>query len=329
MQEKPSEFELIERYLRPLASDPYAFSLTDDAAIMDVPTDKQVVVSKDLLIAGSHFFHDDAPKLIAQKAVRSNISDLISKGATPYRYCLGLAFPEAPTHAFMQDFAKGLEDDQANFGWSLIGGDTTKSPSDFMISLTAYGLCDKGQMVRRAGGNVGDSLYVSGTLGDSALGLLSRQNPDLFTQLNADDRSHLQDAYLLPQPPLGLEELITKHATASMDISDGLFSDLAHMCRARGLSAEIDQQAIPMSSAARSAISVEPCLLKTALKGGDDYQCLMAVPRAKEAVFMRACANKGLSVRKIGVLISQTEPLFRLTNGDEHFDGELDGFVHF
>ncbi|MEP3233760.1 MAG: thiamine-phosphate kinase [Hyphomicrobiales bacterium] len=329
MQDKPSEFELIERYLRPLTTDPSAFSLKDDAAILHVPDGKQLVVSKDLLIAGSHFFPDDAPKLIAQKAVRSNVSDLIAKGAKPYRYSLGLAFSKPPSHCFMEAFAEGLREDQAHYGWSLIGGDTTKSPSDFMISITAYGLCDEGRMVPRSGAKVGDQLYVSGTLGDSALGLCQRQKPEFFAQLNADDQTYLDDAYLLPQPPIGLEEAIADCASASMDISDGLFSDLAHMCRASGVSAEIDQQAIPLSLATQNAIGHEPNLTKTVLKGGDDYQCLMAVSIEQEKAFNNLCSVKGLKVRKIGVFASATEPLFRITNGSDHLDSELDGFTHF
>ena len=329
MRDKPSEFELIERYLRPLALDPSAFSLKDDAAILDVPAGKQLVVSKDLLIGGRHFFPDDAPKMIAQKAIRSNVSDLISKGAKPYRYSLGLAFSKAPSHSFMETFADGLGEDQAHYGWSLIGGDTTKGASDFMISITAYGLCDKGQMVRRAGCKVGDALYVSGTLGDSALGLCQRQKPELFAQLNADDKTYLNDAYLLPQPPKGLEEVIAKHASASMDISDGLFSDLAHMCRASGVCAEIDQQAIPLSPATQNAIAHDPSLLKTALKGGDDYQCLMAISVEQEMAFNNLCADKRLTVRKIGVFVTPTEPLFKLNNGDGYLDSELGGFTHF
>ena len=329
MQDKPSEFELIERYLRPLALDPYAFSLKDDAAILDVPAGKQLVVSKDLLIAGSHFFPDDPPKLIAQKAIRCNVSDLISKGAKPYRYSLGLAFSKVPSHSYMEAFAEGLLEDQAHYDWSLIGGDTTKSPSDFMISITAYGLCDEGQMVPRSGAKVGDQLYVSGSLGDSSLGLCLRQKPELFAELSADDKAYLDNAYLLPQPPIGFEEAIADHASASMDISDGLFSDLAHLCRANGVSAKIDQQAIPLSLAAQNAIGREPSLLKAALSGGDDYQCLMIVSGEQEAPFVNLCADKGLSVKKIGVITNATEPLFKLTNGDGDLDGELDGFTHF
>ena len=329
MQDKPSEFELIERYLRPLATDPRAFSLKDDAAILDVPSDQQLVVSKDLLIAGSHFFDGDAPKLIAQKAVRSNVSDLISKGAKPYRYSLGLAFSKPPSHSFMEAFAEGLQEDQSKYDWSLIGGDTTKSLSDFMISITAYGLCGEGKMVRRSGAKVGDQLYVSGSLGDSALGLCLRQKPELFTSLGGDAQTHVKDAYLLPQPPIGLEGAISKYASASMDISDGLFSDIAHMCRASGVSAKVDDEAIPLSDAAKSAIAAEPSLLKTALTGGDDYQCLMAVPPEQEEAFKGLCVEKSFKMQKIGVFTNLTEPLFQLTNGGEHLGGELDGFTHF
>ena len=229
----------------------------------------------------------------------------------------------------MEAFAQGLGEDQEEYGWSLIGGDTTKSPSDFMISITAYGLCDAGRMVSRAGGNVGDSLYVSGSLGDSTLGLCARQKPELFKTMSAEEHAYLDNAYLLPRPPFGLEEVIADCAAASMDISDGLFSDLAHLCRASGVSAEIDQQAIPMSAAVRNAIVAEPSLLKVALKGGDDYQCLMAVSNARNASFESQCAGKGLTVSKIGVLTNQSEPLFQLTNGGEPLDGEFDGFTHF
>ena len=134
---------------------------------------------------------------------------------------------------------------------------------------------------------------------------------------------------MLPQPPFGLEEVIAEYGVASMDISDGLFSDLAHLCRASEVSATIDQQAIPLSAAARNAIAAEPSLLEIALKGGDDYQCLMAISNAKTDAFEGRCADKGLTVSKIGVLTKQTDPLFRLTNGGEHLESKLDGFTHF
>jgi len=275
------------------------------------------------------FFPGDPPKLIAQKAVRSNVSDIISKGAKPYRYSLGLAFSTPPSHAFMEAFAKGLLEDQTHYDWSLIGGDTTKSSSDFMISITAYGLCNEGQLVKRAGAKVGDQLYVSGTLGDSALGLCLRQKPELFATLEAGALTYLTDAYLLPQPPIGLEDVIANYAQASMDISDGLFSDLAHMCGVSGVSAKIYDEAIPMSHAVQSALAAEPSLLKTALKGGDDYQCLMAISPEKEEAFQHSCADKGLKVRKIGVFTTLTEPLFQLANGGGHLESELGGFTHF
>lgn len=329
MPDHLGEFELIERYLRPLANDPNAFGLTDDAALLDVPDGKQLVVSKDVLIAGRHFFVDDPPNRIAQKALRTNVSDLIAKGATPYRFSLGLVFPKAPKAEFMDSFTSGLRADQELYGWSLIGGDTTKSLSDFMISITAYGLCDEGGMIKRAGAQPGDAVFVSGTLGDSALGLHLRRHSELFVNLTDQERTELLDAYLLPSPRHGLEKMIASYASASMDISDGLFADLAHMCQGSGVSAEIKQTAIPLSMTAEKAIKAEPELLTVALRGGDDYQCLMAVSPECEDKFLADCRTNGFKVRKIGVLVEQTDPLLKLTSEGEAINGDLAGFTHF
>ena len=329
MSSKLGEFELIARYLRSLVDDPNAFNLQDDAAVLDVPAGKQLVVSKDLLIAGSHFFPNDPPKLIAQKALRSNTSDLIAKGATPYRYSLGLAFPSAPDDIFMQAFVDGLAEDQEIYDCSLIGGDTTKSPSDLMISITAYGLCDAEAVVTRLGAMVGDSVFVTGTLGDSALGLWSRSNPNALPALGQEFKTYLDDAYLLPKPPIGIQNAISKYASASMDISDGLFSDLSHLCRTSDVSAILAQETIPLSDASLSVIQERPDLLTVALKGGDDYQCLVTVSAEHEKAFTRETSLNELSVTKIGVLTQLTDQFIRLTNNGKFIEGDFAGFTHF
>src|SRR5690606_19603926 len=168
--ERPGEFGMIARYLRPLASDPGAFGLTDDAAALAPEPGFDLVLTKDMVAAGVHFFADDPAASIARKALRVNLSDLAAKGAEPIGYLLGLALPADWTEDWMAEFSAGLAEDQKRYGLSLLGGDTVKSPDGLMLSVTAIGQVPSGGIVRRAGAQAGDLIVVSGTIGDAALG---------------------------------------------------------------------------------------------------------------------------------------------------------------
>ena len=299
--ERPNEFELIERYFAPIAA-PGAFGLLDDAACVTVPPGHDLVVSKDMLVADRHFFSHDPPALIAAKALRVNLSDLAAKGATPIGFLLGLALPEDWHVEWLEQFAAGLASDAAQFRVPLLGGDTVKAHGGMTLSITVLGSVPTGRMVRRTTARDGDVLYVTGTIGDAALGLhlLRKPLPDWATSLDDVQRHFLIDRYHRPQPRNNLAATILAHASAGMDISDGFVGDLEKLLSAAGLSATLDLADIPFSDAASQAIAVDPSLVATALTGGDDYEVLLAIPPAEEATFVEAARKISLRLTRLG-----------------------------
>jgi thiamine-monophosphate kinase len=279
---RPSEDALIARFFAPLATSAGADGLTDDAAV--VPEGEgDLVVTKDMAIANVHFFPDDPPGLIAAKALRVNLSDLAAKGAVPSGFLLGLGLPPDWTTDFLAAFAEGLGRDIAAYGCPLLGGDTVRVPGPLTLSVTAFGRAAR--TVRRRGARPGDVLCVTGTIGDGALGLAARQAerqpataPDWLRLIAPEERAHLVDRYLGPRPRVALAAAVARHATAAMDVSDGLVGDLAKMMAASGTGATVEAGSVPLSGAAAAAIALDPGLRMRALTGGDDYEILLACP---------------------------------------------------
>ena len=179
------------------------------------------------MVAGVHFFADDPPAAIARKALRVNLSDLAAKGAEPIGFALNLALPDDWTADWLAAFAAGLGEDAATYRCPLIGGDTVRTPGPLTLAITAIGAVEPGRFAARGGVRPGDRLYVTGTIGDAALGLRLRlgQGPTLADA----DRLQLLDRYLLPQPRLALAPAVARFASAGMDISDGFVGDLTKM----------------------------------------------------------------------------------------------------
>lgn len=286
--ELPAEFSLIARHFRPLAG-PGALDLSDDAAVFTPPAGRELVISADAMVAGVHFLADDPPDLVGRKLLRTNLSDMAAMGADPFGYLMTVSAPRDTPDAWFAGFAAGLAADQVEFKVSLLGGDTTSTPGPISLSLTILGSVSPGEALRRAGARPGDGIWVSGTIGDGALGLLAATG-----RLN-DPSGYLADRYRIPRPRLGL----AKHGlvSACMDVSDGLVQDLGHLCRASGLSAELEAALVPLSDAARGA-GVR--YLERCLTGGDDYELVMAVAPEIEAAFARHAQASGIPVSRIG-----------------------------
>ncbi|MDQ0471553.1 thiamine-phosphate kinase [Labrys wisconsinensis] len=311
-----SEDALIARYFAPLATLPGADGLRDDAALLTPPAGMSLVITADALVAGVHFLPDDPPETIAAKALRVNLSDLAAKGAQPYAFTLSLALPGDWTEAWLAGFAAGLGRDAEAYGFALIGGDTVKTPGPLTIAVSAFGLVPSARIPRRAGAAAGDGLYVSGTIGDGAFGLLARRRDAALAGLPAGMREALITRYRLPQPRVALAPVVLAHASAAMDISDGFVGDLAKLLRASGASAEVDLAAVPLSPAARAAIAGQPRLFEIALTGGDDYEILCAVPAAGCAAFEAQARAAGVAVARIGTITAgAAPPLFRDADG--------------
>jgi thiamine-monophosphate kinase len=296
-----AEDSLIARYFRPLATDPGAFDLTDDAAILRSSAD-ELVVTTDAIVEGVHFLSGDPPDTIARKALRVNLSDLAAKGAAPAGFVLTLAL-RAADDAWLTPFARGLGEDALMFRCPLLGGDTVSTPGPLMISITAFGRVPEGRMVRRSGAKAGDRVVVSGTIGDAALGLDILKG-GAVAALGVDEREMLIGRYRIPQPRTALAQAVRDHASAAMDVSDGLAGDLAKLCAASGVSAAIDTMSIPMSGAARASLERGIVGMETIVSGGDDYEILCTIPENRFVTFEQAAAVAGVAVTSIGTVIA-------------------------
>jgi thiamine-monophosphate kinase len=303
---RPSEDDLIARFFAPLATTAGADGLTDDAAVIPEGTG-DLVVTKDMAIAGVHFFPDDPPDLIAAKVLRVNLSDLAAKGAVPVGFLLGLGLPPDWTTDFLAAFAAGLGRDIALYDCPLLGGDTVKVPGPLTLSVTVFGRAAR--TVRRRGARPGDVLCVTGTIGDGALGLIARRAerapgtaPDWLRLLAPEERAHLVDRYLAPRPRTALAAAVACHASAAMDVSDGLVGDLAKMMAASGAGARLDAEAVPLSPAAARALAIDPGLRERILTGGDDYEVLLACPQDRLAALRDDAAKAGVPLAVIGAV---------------------------
>jgi thiamine-monophosphate kinase len=301
-----AEEQLIARYFKPLATHPGAFGLADDAAAIAPPAGCDLVLKTDGVIAGVHFFPDDPPDTVGRKVLRMNLSDLAAKGAQPLGFLLALALPQGVGEAWLAGFAGGLGEDAELFGCPLLGGDTDRTPGPISASVTAFGAVPHGAMVRRAGAAAGDRVVVTGTIGDAALGLALRRHPAASKRwgLTREQQDHLTSRYLVPQPRNAIAEILRAYASGAMDVSDGLAGDLAKLCRASGVAAEIACADVPLSDAARTALANEPALIGTIISGGDDYEILATVPEGDVAAFKQQASGVGVAVTEIGNVVA-------------------------
>ena len=312
-----AEDRLIARFFKPLATHPGALGLSDDAAFITPPPGCDLVLKTDAIIGGVHFFADDSAREVARKALRVNLSDLAAKGARPLGFLISLALPKETGEPWLTDFAEGLRADAALFVCPLFGGDTDRTPGPVTISIAMFGSVPQGTMVRRAGAKPGDRVFVSGTIGDAALALGLRKSEGSAWNLNDKQRQHLLARYLLPQPRNALAEAVRTHASAAMDISDGLAGDLAKLCRVSGVAGEIAVDRVPLSEAARAVIARASRQIDTVLTGGDDYEIVCTVPAGKAASFRAAAQAANVPVTDIGAIAAGEGAHFIAVDGRE------------
>ncbi len=298
------EDSLIARYFKPLAIDPGALGLNDDAAILKA-LGEDIVVTTDALVEGVHFLPDDPADTIAQKALRVNLSDLAAKGADPAGFVLTLALRKVD-QTWLAAFARGLGADATFFGCPLLGGDTVSTPGPLVISITAFGRVAPGKMVHRSGAKPGDQVVVTGTVGDAALGLDIQKGGRAAVALAGDavSRDMLVGRYRVPQPRNVLAPAIRAHARAAMDVSDGLAGDLAKLCAASGVSAVIEVKSIPLSNAAAKVLAAGAVGMAELISGGDDYEVLCAVPQDEFEDFAGMAQAADVAVHPIGTIIA-------------------------
>ncbi|HEX2113179.1 MAG TPA: thiamine-phosphate kinase [Alphaproteobacteria bacterium] len=321
------EFALIARYFAPLSREvPGAYSLTDDAAWVRAEPGLDWVVTSDAIVSGVHFLPDDPPDLVARKALRVNLSDLAAKGAAARFYLLDAVLPQDIEEAWIAGFASGLAADQAEYGVRLIGGDTTTTPGTLTLAITALGQVGTGRMLTRGGAREGDDVYVSGTIGDAAIGLISLRGG--LGRLSAAASGWLADRYRLPQPRTLLGPALLDLAQAAMDVSDGLVADLGHICETSGLGAVIDEPSVPLSAAAREAVQTHPALIESVLAGGDDYEILFTADPSRRVAVAELARRLELPITRIGAMRSGSGVAVIRADGSER---ALDsaGWQHF
>ncbi|MGL5361426.1 MAG: thiamine-phosphate kinase [Bosea sp. (in: a-proteobacteria)] len=315
---RPGEFALIARYFAPMAG-AGGLGLLDDAACIAPPQGHDLVITADALVADVHFFASDPPGSIARKALAVNLSDLAAKGAAPLGFVLSLALPKDWREDWLAAFAEGLAHEAGQGGCPLLGGDTVSTSGPLTLSITAFGAVPNGKMVRRAGAKPGDMMCVSGTIGDGSLGLKVHgpDKPTWVAALNVAQRNHLADRYLHPQARGLLAPLVQRHASASMDLSDGLIGDARKLLAASNVGAKIDLDLLPLSDAARAALMADPSCARLVWTGGDDYELFCAVPEKEWPAFLQGAAALGVPVTRIGIAAPSADRVQFLSGGAE------------
>ncbi|MEQ9640883.1 MAG: thiamine-phosphate kinase [Alphaproteobacteria bacterium] len=287
---RPGEFELIARLLAPIARDPAALGLLDDAAVLDVPAGRQLVATADALVADVHFRSEDPPDAIAWKALAVNLSDVAAMGGRPLGHLLTVAWPGGLATEWIEAFCAGLGVAGERWGSALLGGDTVSTPGPLSLSITALGTVPTGKALTRAGARPGDLLCVSGPIGDAALGLKR-----LKAGAGNDDPAAAK--YLRPEPRIDLGHALVGHATACLDISDGLVADAGHIAEVSKVALTIEAAKVPLSDTARAALASGEIDLGELLTGGDDYELLFTAADAPHgSAIGRVDAGEGVRV---------------------------------
>jgi thiamine-monophosphate kinase len=319
-----SEFDIIERYFTPLSRSGRpsraVLGIGDDCALIAPSPGTQLAVSSDMLVAGRHFFENVDPASLGYKSLAVNLSDLAAMGAAPLAFTLALALPSA-SEAWLEGFSSGLFRAAEEYGCELVGGDTTRGP--LTISITIFGEVPLGIALRRDGAQVGDDIWVSGSLGDAAAGLAAlRGELALTSPLREAAISRLE----MPTPRVGLGIALRGVAHAAIDISDGLLGDLGHILKRSGVGALVDVDLLPLGPTLQAQSAARAVAL--ALNGGDDYElCFTAPVDRRDAVAAAALASTCPATR-IGRITAQAGLVVVDGNGKQ-IAAPLRGFDHF
>jgi thiamine-monophosphate kinase len=314
------EFEIIARYFtRPVGDASVVLGIGDDAAVIAVAG--HVAVTVDSLVAGVHFPDGMAPHVLGYRLLAVNLSDLAAMGASP-RWCtLALTLPSVD-ELWLDGFSRGFFDLADRHGVSLVGGNMSRGP--MTLTLQLMGEVDRARLLTRGGGHVGDDVYVTGTLGDSAAGIaliLERSDAPQGSAAAA-----LKERFYRPVPRVGAGLALGGLATAAVDVSDGLLADLGHICRASGCGATIDVERVPLSAELLSLFPPQDAL-SHALGGGDDYELCFTAPPSRAEAIETALESCGTPVRRIGQLVAGQSVVCR--RDGEPFTPPVRGYRHF
>jgi len=322
-----SEFALIARYFtRPVRR--ARLGVGDDCALLAVAPGMELAVSADMLVAGIHFFPGTDPRRLGHKTLAVNLSDIAAMGAAPSGALLSIALPDAD-EAWVKVFSEGFFALADAHGVELVGGDTTRAAPGgaLVLNVTIFGEVPAGQAIRRDTAQAGDDVWVSGTLGDAALGLAALKGE---VMLAAPERAFCVARLEMPSPRVGLGLALRGVAHGMLDVSDGLAGDLAHIARASKMSARLDVDALPLSAALRG--QPRELALRCALAGGDDYELCFTAPVSARARVEAAGRSAGVAVTRIGSVLAGADaapPVGYTDAAGRPLDLKLSGYDHF
>lgn len=320
------EFGFIERIRQAVAGAPGVhLGIGDDCAVLELPPGERLLTSTDLLIEEVHFRREWTDLFrLGRKSVSVNVSDIAAMGGTPRHLYLGLGIPADLPVEELDAFISGFLSACRDYGATLVGGDTCRSPGPLLISVTVEGSAPLAEVVSRRGALPGDGIYASGTLGDSALALHRLLDGGL-----PDDASAARHHDPRAQVELGRALAKARLPSAMIDLSDGLLADLGHILEASAVGAEIEIAAIPLSPAFQSALAGAPELIELALSGGEDYQLLFTIPPAREGELAAISTALGLPLTCLGTVTAEPGRLWlrRADGGREAATAK--GFNHF
>lgn len=317
------EFDLIAKYFAQagVKRADTCVSVGDDGAVLQIREGYDLVVTTDTMVVGTHFFADVDPRSLGHKLVAVNVSDLAAMGAEPTWLSLALTLP-AIDESWLAEFAAGLHETADYYNCQLVGGDTTRGP--LSLTMMAKGQVPRGKAITRAGAQVGDYIYVTGTLGDAALGLKLVQGQH---EVSKKHQGHLLQRFHYPAARVALGQALRNIASSAMDISDGLAGDLPHILRRSGVGAYIDVNRLPLSQALKD--SCEPAqAMQLALSGGEDYELLFTVPENRRGSLDVLLSPYGVPVTCIGRITGVAGKL-ELKAGEQPFSYYHQGFQHF
>jgi thiamine-monophosphate kinase len=314
------EFEIIARYFTRATSDrDVVLGIGDDAAVLAV--DGHVAVTVDTLVAGVHFPDGMAPHLLGHRLMAVNLSDLAAMGARPRWSTLALTMPSAD-ELWLDGFSRGLFELADRYGVSLVGGNLSRGP--LALTMQLMGTVEPKNLLTRGGGHVGDDIYVTGTLGDSAAGIMLILERSVAPQGSA--AAALKERFYRPVPRVGAGLVLGPLATAAIDVSDGLLADLGHICKASGCGATIDVERVPLSAELLSMFPPQEAIAH-ALSGGEDYELCFTAPPSRAEEIEAALEAAATPVRRIGQLAAGQTVVCR--RDGEPFTPALRGFRHF
>ncbi|MGB5179773.1 MAG: thiamine-phosphate kinase [Gammaproteobacteria bacterium] len=321
-----TEFEIIRRYFtrqQPQRED-VIVGIGDDAAVLQVPADSELLVCIDTLVAAVHFPESTPAAAIGHKALAVNLSDLAAMGATPAWATLSLTLPDADP-VWLGDFSEAFFRLADRYGVALVGGDTTRGP--LSVTVQAHGFVPRGRALQRQGAQPGDRIYISGTLGDAGLALQLGDEADPLLKQRLD----------FPQPRVAAGQLLRGYASAAIDVSDGLLADLGHLLEVGGtgmpVGASINIDALPRSTTFTETLQKaggvqQSWFYELPLSAGDDYELCFTVPERSCADMENALSNQAIDCTAIGVIEQQPGIRCHKANG-EVYHPAADGYQHF